>query len=315
MDHEISFKNIVLAWTPDDEYIQDEWIITPAGRLAQARYAHRSGLVYSSDDWVEYAGAGLPGESAYQAWLDAGNTGTVADFLASLTGPPGPPGPPGANGLDGADGAQGIQGPPGVQGPPGADGAPGAQGIQGPAGVDEYGLLSARPANGARPNGSRYFATDDAGGTVYTMVTGVWTKAAPGVLETPGVELYYGEINVTETTTALVAAAAAFTTVDLTVTIPNQVRPILVHGQSLVSNDTVSDGGGILIGGSTVATKYSRGMAPSPTANSINTVNAFKRFPANQGNLTLRLYKFAVTGGTASFYGALAPIFLRVVTL
>ncbi|HEY2086266.1 MAG TPA: hypothetical protein VGH54_09605 [Mycobacterium sp.] len=32
---------------------------------------------------------GAAGESAYQVWLDAGNTGTQADFLASLKGAPG----------------------------------------------------------------------------------------------------------------------------------------------------------------------------------------------------------------------------------
>lgn len=32
---------------------------------------------------------GATGESAYQAWIDQGNTGTVADFLASLKGAPG----------------------------------------------------------------------------------------------------------------------------------------------------------------------------------------------------------------------------------
>lgn len=35
---------------------------------------------------------GVPGESAYQIWLAAGNTGSRADFLDSLTGPQGPPG-------------------------------------------------------------------------------------------------------------------------------------------------------------------------------------------------------------------------------
>jgi hypothetical protein len=34
---------------------------------------------------------GAPGEDAYHEWLDAGNTGTMAQFLASLVGPPGPP--------------------------------------------------------------------------------------------------------------------------------------------------------------------------------------------------------------------------------
>jgi len=37
-------------------------------------------------------GQGIPGESAYQVWLDAGNVGTVDDFLASLVGPQGEPG-------------------------------------------------------------------------------------------------------------------------------------------------------------------------------------------------------------------------------
>lgn len=41
---------------------------------------------------------GADGESAYQVWLDAGNVGTEADFLASLVGPAG------ADGADGADG-------------------------------------------------------------------------------------------------------------------------------------------------------------------------------------------------------------------
>lgn len=35
---------------------------------------------------------GDPGDSAYQIWLDAGNTGTKQDFLKSLKGPQGPPG-------------------------------------------------------------------------------------------------------------------------------------------------------------------------------------------------------------------------------
>lgn len=38
------------------------------------------------------------GKSAYDLWLEQGNTGTVADFLESLVGEPGPSGPPGADG-------------------------------------------------------------------------------------------------------------------------------------------------------------------------------------------------------------------------
>jgi hypothetical protein len=51
---------------------------------------------------------GDPGKPAYQIWLDQGNTGSEADFLASLkgdTGEAGPTGPAGPAGPAGADGA------------------------------------------------------------------------------------------------------------------------------------------------------------------------------------------------------------------
>ncbi len=58
------------------------------------------------------AGAdGTDGASAYQLWLDAGNTGTQSDFLTALVGaegPTGPEGPQGAAGADGTDGADGA---------------------------------------------------------------------------------------------------------------------------------------------------------------------------------------------------------------
>uniref|UniRef100_UPI004047D471 beta strand repeat-containing protein n=1 Tax=Algoriphagus sp. TaxID=1872435 RepID=UPI004047D471 len=49
--------------------------------------------------------AGRNGLSAYQVWIELGNTGTEANFIASLTGPTGPQGPAGATGPAGADGA------------------------------------------------------------------------------------------------------------------------------------------------------------------------------------------------------------------
>lgn len=54
-------------------------------------------------------GTGADGKSAYEIWLELGNTGTEQDFIDSLQG---------------ADGAAGPQGPPGdvgPQGPPGSD--------------------------------------------------------------------------------------------------------------------------------------------------------------------------------------------------
>ena len=77
-------------------------------------------------------GAGSPGDSAYQVWLDAGNSGTVEDFIAYLIGPAGAPGDPGEKGDPGPPGADGEQGP---AGPAGADSTvPGPQGETGPQG-------------------------------------------------------------------------------------------------------------------------------------------------------------------------------------
>ena len=84
---------------------------------------------------------GDPGEegmSAYEVWLDLGNTGTEQDFIDSLKGPEGDPGDPGADG-DSAydvwieagntgteqeflDSLKGAVGGPGDPGDPGADG-------------------------------------------------------------------------------------------------------------------------------------------------------------------------------------------------
>lgn len=110
---------------------------------------------------------GTDGASAYQLWLDAGNVGTEAEFLASLQGAAGADG---ADGLDGENGTAGLsafelwsvvypggtltdfidfiegkigaQGEPGMctvgdigpTGPQGLPGEPGAQGEQGPIG-------------------------------------------------------------------------------------------------------------------------------------------------------------------------------------
>ncbi|CAJ6205574.1 Uncharacterised protein [Burkholderia pseudomallei] len=90
---------------------------------------------------------GADGKSAYQQWLDAGNTGSQTDFLASLKGANGVPGSPGTPGLMGSPGRDGksayevwlAAGNTGTQadflgslrGPAGADGAPGTSGTGG----------------------------------------------------------------------------------------------------------------------------------------------------------------------------------------
>ncbi|MFM5904492.1 MAG: collagen-like protein, partial [Micrococcales bacterium] len=47
---------------------------------------------------------GADGPSAYQLWLDAGNSGSETDFLRALVGPAGEPGATGAPGAPGIDG-------------------------------------------------------------------------------------------------------------------------------------------------------------------------------------------------------------------
>jgi hypothetical protein len=71
--------------------------------------------------------------SAYESWLNVGNTGTETDFLATLIGPTGPQGPTGPTG---------PQGPQGDTGPTGATGPQGQQGDPGPISVfgSEYNL-------------------------------------------------------------------------------------------------------------------------------------------------------------------------------
>lgn len=96
---------------------------------------------------------GATGDSAYQAWLDLGNTGDEAAFVASLKGvqgdqgiqgiqgekgdkgDTGDTGATGAKGDKGDTGAQGVQGIQGEQGLQGIQGIPGAQGVKGDTGA------------------------------------------------------------------------------------------------------------------------------------------------------------------------------------
>ena len=101
---------------------------------------------------------GADGKSSYELWLEAGNTGTLADFLASLVGPQGPTGANGSSGANGTNGTDGSDGKSayelwleagntgtlsnflaslvGPQGPAGANGSNGANGTNGTDGSD-----------------------------------------------------------------------------------------------------------------------------------------------------------------------------------
>ena len=90
---------------------------------------------------------GSDGSSAYQIWINAGNTGTESEFLASLAG---------SDGEDGAQGPIGNTGPAGVQGPQGDQGVQGIQGEPGPTGQPgAQGLAGSDGEDGANgTNGS-----------------------------------------------------------------------------------------------------------------------------------------------------------------
>lgn len=60
--------------------------------------------------WVDIGVPGPTGRSAYQVWLDAGNAGSEATFLASLKGDRGLQGARGTDGTNGRDGTNGKDG-------------------------------------------------------------------------------------------------------------------------------------------------------------------------------------------------------------
>jgi len=154
---------------------------------------------------------GNAGLSAYQVWLEAGHTGTQADYLASLvgatgaqgaagaqgpqgntgaTGPIGPQGPQGNTGAQGpqgntgatgATGAVGPQGPVGAtgevgpQGPAGATGAVGPQGPMGPSNVvQSYSEFTSVATNSVVTIGGISFRVNSEGAVEARMVTGSW---------------------------------------------------------------------------------------------------------------------------------------------
>ena len=59
----------------------------PAFEIDTNRLKIGNGISHYVD--LPYIGEGTDGKSAYELWLDAGNEGSVEDFLASLIGPAG----------------------------------------------------------------------------------------------------------------------------------------------------------------------------------------------------------------------------------
>ena len=148
---------------------------------------------------------GANGPSAYQLWLDAGNSGTPEEFLESLIGPAG------LDGSDGQDGTDGTNGTNGINGTNGGNGAAGLSAYelwvaQGNPGTEADFLASLVGADGSDgtdgANGkSAYEIWLDAGNTGTEADFLASLKGADGVC-TPGSGLgYFGSFFDTTTQT------------------------------------------------------------------------------------------------------------------
>jgi len=109
----------------------------PSGPAGRAGSPGPSGTCDSGDTGAT-GPTGAEGASAYDVWLDLGNSGSEADFIASLAGEMGPTGPQGDTGPAGAEGVPGPQGIQGEVGSQGAAGDTGATGATGAAGDSAY---------------------------------------------------------------------------------------------------------------------------------------------------------------------------------
>lgn len=91
----------------------------PTGSAGSAGPAGPTGPTGSAGSVGPTGATGSDGKSAYDIWIDKGNTGTEADFLASLVGQKGATGPEGPRGATGTNGTNGTNGAPGPTGPTG----------------------------------------------------------------------------------------------------------------------------------------------------------------------------------------------------
>lgn len=125
---------------------------------------------------------GINGKSAYELWLDEGNSGTMTDFLSSLKGEQGP------QGEKGEDGEQGIQGERGN------DGNDGKSAYQiaidnGFVGTEQEWLESLKGADGSDGTAADVSGKIDNGGGVAKEVA--LTKAEYNALATKEQETLY----------------------------------------------------------------------------------------------------------------------------
>lgn len=100
--------------------------------------------------------------------------------------------------------------------------------------LDRSGTLAARPAATTVPAGTRYFATDDNGGTVYRSNGTAWTQVAAAVTASSGAVLARASATAQQTG---ITSATDITGLSITFTVTN--KPVTVRAEvPYAFNDT-----------------------------------------------------------------------------
>lgn len=152
--------------------------------------------------------------------------------------------------------------------------------------TNEYGLLSAMPANGSRPNNSTYFATDQYGGTVYRMVAGVWTQQSAGVNQASG-QIIAGPAQLT-TSFDVKAVGTSITDVPLmSIAVPASARPVLLRAKFEVqANSGTAAANSALTIRAVIADAANNNLAEGP----VTFVQVAAAAVIFTGTITLELY-------------------------
>lgn len=155
------------------------------------------------------------------------------------------------------------------------------------------GLLAAIPLPATVVPGSRYFATDDDGGTLYEQIGGAWQAVAPGLLETAGVELARTELVASP---ALKGDAGLVDVPGLSVNFATGARPArleLVCPQA--SSSAANSGGRVAIIGPAGLLEDAAGDGGA--ANTLFQLRVQTRIPAGQALGNYRVQYANRTGG------------------
>lgn len=94
--------------------------------------------------------------------------------------------------------------------------------------TNETGTLAAMPANGARPNNSTYFATDQYGGTTYRMVAGAWMQQSAGVTQASG-QMIAGPVQLTSQFDVKAVGVTVADVTGMSLAVPASSRPVLLR--------------------------------------------------------------------------------------